>query len=247
MHFGLDGKLYAAHGDNANGSNAQTLEQPARQDHPHESRRRIRPRRSRPTTRSSATASGKNRLIWALGLRNPFTFSVQPGTGLTYVNDVGEVDVGRDQRRACRTELRMADDRGRRSTRHLSPVHQSRLQLPAQRRDADRLRDHRRCVLQPVDSDVPGVVHRQVLLRRLLLRLDLLHRSGKPGDADAVCGERSHRRSISKSGPTASLYYLARGAGSVGRDRAERHRRFRRLRSIRSIASCRSAAPRPLP
>ena len=25
MHFGMDGKLYAAHGDNANGSNAQSL------------------------------------------------------------------------------------------------------------------------------------------------------------------------------------------------------------------------------
>ena len=52
LHFGVDGKLYAAHGDNANGSNAQSLEQPARQDHPHEPGSRIRPRRSRPITRS---------------------------------------------------------------------------------------------------------------------------------------------------------------------------------------------------
>ncbi len=89
MHFGLDGKLYAAHGDNATGSNAQSMNNllgkiirmnpvpdPAAQiptDNPFYS-----------------TASGKNRLIWALGLRNPFTFSIQPGTGLTYVNDVGQ-------------------------------------------------------------------------------------------------------------------------------------------------------------
>ena len=35
-------------------------------------------------------ASGANRAIWALGLRNPYTFDVQPGTGLMYINDVGE-------------------------------------------------------------------------------------------------------------------------------------------------------------
>lgn len=27
--------------------------------------------------------------IWALGLRNPFTFAVQPGTGTIFINDVG--------------------------------------------------------------------------------------------------------------------------------------------------------------
>ena len=37
-----------------------------------------------------ATASGKNRAIWALGLRNPFKFAVQPGKGTIFINDVGE-------------------------------------------------------------------------------------------------------------------------------------------------------------
>jgi glucose/arabinose dehydrogenase len=40
------------------------------------------------------TASGVNRAIWALGLRNPFTFAIQPGTGpgtgRMFINDVGE-------------------------------------------------------------------------------------------------------------------------------------------------------------
>ncbi len=36
------------------------------------------------------TASGSNRAIWALGLRNPFKFAVQPGTDTIFVNDVGE-------------------------------------------------------------------------------------------------------------------------------------------------------------
>ena len=36
------------------------------------------------------TATGINQLIYALGLRNPFTFAVQPGTGTIFINDVGE-------------------------------------------------------------------------------------------------------------------------------------------------------------
>ena len=30
------------------------------------------------------------RAIYALGLRNPFTFGVQPGTGRIFINDVGQ-------------------------------------------------------------------------------------------------------------------------------------------------------------
>jgi glucose/arabinose dehydrogenase len=37
-----------------------------------------------------STASGNNRAIWALGLRNPFKFAVQPATGTIFINDVGE-------------------------------------------------------------------------------------------------------------------------------------------------------------
>ena len=36
-----------------------------------------------------ATATGQNRAIWALGLRNPYRFGVQPGTGKILINDVG--------------------------------------------------------------------------------------------------------------------------------------------------------------
>ncbi|HKX42114.1 MAG TPA: PQQ-dependent sugar dehydrogenase, partial [Burkholderiaceae bacterium] len=46
-----------------------------------------------------ASTSGLNRAIWARGLRNPFTFAVQPGTGRIHINDVGantweEIDLG---------------------------------------------------------------------------------------------------------------------------------------------------------
>ena len=90
LHFGVDGKLYAAHGENANGSNSQTLNnllgKIIRMNPVPDATAQV------PTDNPFfATATGKNRLIWTLGHRNPFTFSVQPGTGLTYVNDVGEV------------------------------------------------------------------------------------------------------------------------------------------------------------
>lgn len=36
------------------------------------------------------TQTGLARAIWAYGLRNPFTFAVQPRTGIIHLNDVGE-------------------------------------------------------------------------------------------------------------------------------------------------------------
>jgi glucose/arabinose dehydrogenase len=97
IHFGTDGMLYAGVGENGNGSNSQTLGNllgkllrinvdgyagvrddttvghiiPA--DNPF-----------------VGTASGINQLIYDLGLRNPFTFAVQPTTGVIYINDVGQ-------------------------------------------------------------------------------------------------------------------------------------------------------------
>ena len=87
IHFGPDGKLYVAVGENANAANAQSLRQPARQDAAHQ------PRRLDPDRQPffTAPAVGANRAIWALGLRNPFTFAFQPGTGRMFINDVGRV------------------------------------------------------------------------------------------------------------------------------------------------------------
>src|SRR5437773_2487502 len=95
IHFGPDGKLYVAVGENANGANAQTLGNRLGKV------LRINPDGSIPTDNPYFnTASGANRAIWALGLRNPFTFAFEPGTGTMYINDVGqstweEIDVGR--------------------------------------------------------------------------------------------------------------------------------------------------------
>jgi uncharacterized protein (TIGR03437 family) len=85
IHFGPDGKLYIAVGENANGSNSQTLSNLLGK------MLRINSDGSIPSDNPFFnTATGKNRAIWALGLRNPFTFAFQPGTGRMFINDVGQ-------------------------------------------------------------------------------------------------------------------------------------------------------------
>src|SRR5262245_12779484 len=85
LHFGMDGKLYIAVGENANSANSQTLGNLLGKI------LRIDASGSIPTDNPFFnTASGVNRAIWAMGLRNPFTFGVQPGTGRIFINDVGE-------------------------------------------------------------------------------------------------------------------------------------------------------------
>jgi glucose/arabinose dehydrogenase len=94
IHFGTDGKLYVASGEDATSSNSQTLSNLLGKI------LRINPDGSIPSDNPFfASATGVNRAIWALGLRNPFTFAVQPGTGRIFINDVGaatweEIDEG---------------------------------------------------------------------------------------------------------------------------------------------------------
>ena len=84
LHFGIDGKLYIAVGENANTANSQTLSNLLGK------MLRINKDGTIPTDNPFYnTASGQNRAIWTLGLRNPFTFSVQPGPGRILINDVG--------------------------------------------------------------------------------------------------------------------------------------------------------------
>jgi glucose/arabinose dehydrogenase len=84
IHFGADGKLYVAVGDNANLGNPQSLSTRLGK------MLRINPDGSIPTDNPFfGTATGLNRAIWALGLRNPFNFAFHPGTGRMLINDVG--------------------------------------------------------------------------------------------------------------------------------------------------------------
>ncbi|HKE56926.1 MAG TPA: PQQ-dependent sugar dehydrogenase [Pyrinomonadaceae bacterium] len=85
IHFGPDGKLYIAVGENANPPNSQTLTTLLGKV------LRINSNGTIPTDNPFFnTATGNNRAIWAWGLRNPFTFAFQPGTGRMFINDVGQ-------------------------------------------------------------------------------------------------------------------------------------------------------------
>jgi glucose/arabinose dehydrogenase len=91
IHFGLDGKLYVAVGDNADPSNSQSLATLAGKI------LRIDPSACTavcsniiPLDNPFVTVNGARGEIWALGLRNPFTFAVDPVGGRININDVGE-------------------------------------------------------------------------------------------------------------------------------------------------------------
>ncbi len=94
MKFGSDGKLYVAVGDNADSSKPQNLADPFGK------MLRFNDDGSIPGDNPFVnTQTGLARAVWAYGLRNPFTFAVQPGTGRMHINDVGqntweEVNIG---------------------------------------------------------------------------------------------------------------------------------------------------------
>lgn len=85
LHFGLDGKLYTTTGDNADSTNSQSLTTT------HGKILRLEPNGSIPSDNPAfgGGTTGRYRAIFARGLRNGFTFDIQPGTGRIFVNDVG--------------------------------------------------------------------------------------------------------------------------------------------------------------
>jgi glucose/arabinose dehydrogenase len=92
IHFGSDGKLYIALGDNK----STALDSAGNRVSQSKSSLlgkilRINKDGTIPTDNPFFTStSGNNRAIWVMGLRNPFTFSFQPGTTRMMINDVGE-------------------------------------------------------------------------------------------------------------------------------------------------------------
>ena len=85
IDFGKDGKLYISTGDNATPDNAQKL------TNLFGKMLRINKDGTIPSGNPFYTAaSGNNRAIWALGLRNPFKFAVKPSTTTIFINDVGQ-------------------------------------------------------------------------------------------------------------------------------------------------------------
>ena len=85
IHFGPDGKLYVAVGEGHHEDNAQLLTTLSGK------LLRINSDGTIPTDNPFyGTATGNNRAIWSLGLRNPFTFDIENATGRIFINNVGE-------------------------------------------------------------------------------------------------------------------------------------------------------------
>ncbi|MDP8973565.1 MAG: PQQ-dependent sugar dehydrogenase [Actinomycetota bacterium] len=89
IHFGQgegeEDKLYVAVGENARPSAAQPLGTTLGK------MLRINKDGSIPTDNPfNARTAGDNQAIWALGLRNPYSFDVQSETGRIFINDVGQ-------------------------------------------------------------------------------------------------------------------------------------------------------------
>jgi glucose/arabinose dehydrogenase len=82
IHFGLDGKLYIAVGNNNSGANSQSLSTL------HGKMLRINKDGSIPAD-NPFHGIGRGE-IWNYGLRNPFTFAFNPKSGRMFINDVGE-------------------------------------------------------------------------------------------------------------------------------------------------------------
>jgi glucose/arabinose dehydrogenase len=94
MHFGPDGKLYVAVGDDTIGALAQDVSSPFGKILRFNDDGTIADDNPFCTTQGNLACA-----VWALGLRNPFTFAIQPGTGRMHINDVGqasweEINVG---------------------------------------------------------------------------------------------------------------------------------------------------------
>ncbi len=85
LHFGPDGKLYIAVGDHQNSSNSPSLTSRFGKI------LRINKDGTIPSDNPFLSqTTGANQSIWARGLRNPYRFSFQPGTGRMFINDVGD-------------------------------------------------------------------------------------------------------------------------------------------------------------
>jgi len=90
IHVGLDNKLYVGVGENGNGANAQSLSNRLGKLLRYNLDGTIPSDNPTSFPGIAGTTSGANKAIWAVGLRNPFSFTVQPTSGRIFINDVGQ-------------------------------------------------------------------------------------------------------------------------------------------------------------
>ena len=161
LAFGPDGKLYAAVGENANSANAQSLANVLGK------MLRLNKDGSIPTDNPFFTsAAGKNRAIWALGLRNPFTFAFDPAGTEMFINDVGQNTWEEINDGLAGANYGWPETEGATTDpRFKSP----QVRVRPRRRH---VRDHRRCVLFTADAAVSQRLRARLFLRGLLRRVD---------------------------------------------------------------------------
>lgn len=90
MQFGPDGKLYVAVGNAFHNEFSQSLTTRHGKILRYNSDGTIPEDNPGAFAGVEGTTTEEYRAIWAIGLRNPYTFAFQPGSGLMFINDVGE-------------------------------------------------------------------------------------------------------------------------------------------------------------
>lgn len=122
LHFGVDGMLYVAIGEQTAATPAQQLDSLLGKI------LRLAPDGSIPTDNPFVEQTeGKYRAIWARGCRNPFTFAVRDSDGLMLINDVGgrqeEINIGRAGANYGWPVIEHGPERGYASENYDGPLH----------------------------------------------------------------------------------------------------------------------------
>ncbi len=209
LHFGTDGKLYAAVGENAVPSHSQTLTNKLGKV------LRINKDGSIPTDNPFYGATtGTNRSIWALGLRNPFTFGVHPNSGRIFINDVGAATFEEINDGAAGANYGWPDTEGPTSNpSYVSPLHYY-------------ANDASTCAIAGGTFYAPEVRQFPSTHVESYFFADLC--GGWIRRLDEAAQSNDFATGISLpvdllAGHDGSLYYLARGSGAVVRVRWDRH------------------------
>ena len=249
LHFGPDGKLYVAVGENANGVNAQTLSNLLGK------MLRINADGTIPTD-NPFFSHGDRQQPRDLGARpaQPVHVRVQPGTGRMFINDVGQNTWEEINDGIAGANYGWPTPKGRRPTRGSRRPRYAYDHAGAAAARSPAARSTPRST-----RAVPVRLRRRLLLRRLSAA------AGSGGSIPApATPSRASRPAFRlpvdlKVADDGSLYYLARGTGRVDRRRLSRQLRRgapthhdaagepdRRGRARRSPSACGASGAAPL-